>query len=111
MDKIDISKMQSEIGEWIVENFGPEDPVVAGLVLAEETGELARAVAKMTQGIRGTKLDWLNQASLEIGDVMISLLSVAHALGIEAEEAIEGRWRFIQQRDWNTDRIQHGITQ
>lgn len=100
---------QQAINAWHSKNFQPVSVERNQLNLTEETGELSRAIIKMKQGIRGTESEWLTEAYKEVGDVFISLCNVAGSLGIDLEQAIEDRWDSVSQRDWNTDRIQHGI--
>jgi NTP pyrophosphatase (non-canonical NTP hydrolase) len=105
----EVKILQKQINDWHNKNFSDSNPMRNQLNLTEEVGELSRAIIKMEQGIRGTRADWLKEAYKELGDVFISLTNVAGALGIDLQEAITERWETISQRDWNADRIQHGI--
>jgi NTP pyrophosphatase (non-canonical NTP hydrolase) len=51
---IDLTNIQSEVGEWARRNFPNATPQMAWLGVIEEVGELAHAVLKFRQGIRGT---------------------------------------------------------
>lgn len=101
--------IQYEIQEWHDRNFPTQTLAIDQVVLTEEIGELSRVIAKMDQNIRGTKEQWLIEAHKEIGDVMIALSNVANSLNIDIISAWQDRWKTVSKRDWNADRIQHGI--
>lgn len=95
---------QSEVWEWAQENFGDTsarggDVVSATLGLAEETGELCRAVLKQHQGIRGSWEEWQEEIGKELGDVFIKVFDVASRAGINVSEVLEKRWYTISQRN------------
>lgn len=107
---IEVFEIQAEVKEWHDRNFPTQTLAVDQLVLTEEVGELSRVIAKMDQNIRGSKEEWLIEAEKEIGDVIISLMNVANNLEIDIEVALSDRWNVVSKRDWNKDRIQHGIS-
>lgn len=90
-------------------NFDHRDPVLATLGLCEEAGELARAVVKMAEGIRGTPHEWKIEAAKELGDVIIKAAQVADFLGLDLHAEVWGRWDEIQRRDWKRDKVGHGL--
>jgi NTP pyrophosphatase (non-canonical NTP hydrolase) len=104
-----ISELQEQVNKWHTRNFPRQTIAINQVVLTEEVGELSRAIAKMHAGIRGSEEEWITEARKEIGDVMISLMSVATSLGIDAEQAVSEKWASVSQRDWTANRIQHGI--
>lgn len=104
-----IGELQQQVNEWHTRNFPRQSVAINQVVLTEEVGELSRAIAKLDAGIRGTKEEWIVEARKEIGDVIISLMSVATSLDIDAEQAVADKWATVSQRNWNVDRIQHGI--
>jgi NTP pyrophosphatase (non-canonical NTP hydrolase) len=105
----EVKELQKQINEWHSRNFPTQRLAIDQVVLTEEVGELSRAIAKMDQRIRGTDEEWLIEAYKEIGDVLIALSSVASELGIDLASAWTDRWKVISKRDWNKDKVQHGI--
>lgn len=101
--------IQYQVKQWHDRNFPTQTLAIDQVVLTEEIGELSRVIAKMDQNIRGTKEEWMIEAAKEIGDVMIALSNVANSLEIDIITAWQDRWATISKRDWNADRIQHGI--
>ena len=98
--------------DWSIHNFGDtvECPDVIALGgLTEELGELARALFKRHQGIRGTYEQWTTEAEKETGDVLLKLLDVAWRAGIDFNAAVLERWEVIRHRDWRADPQGHGI--
>jgi hypothetical protein len=59
---VHIRLLQEEIGGWQDRNFQRSEEV-AYLGLAEEVGEIMRAVVKREQGIRGTREEWRPQGT------------------------------------------------
>jgi NTP pyrophosphatase (non-canonical NTP hydrolase) len=106
----DLATLQGDISAWIAHNFPDRQPlgVVAGL--AEETGEVCRAAVKMEQGIRGTREEWLGELGNELADVFIKLVDVADFYGLNLAVCIHNRWAVVRLRDWQADRIGHGVT-
>jgi NTP pyrophosphatase (non-canonical NTP hydrolase) len=107
-----INRLQREVNPWTFHNWGDLQkcpPVVAVVGVGEETGELQRAVLKQHQQIRGTFEEWQEEIEKECGDVFLKLCDIAVRCGFDLGEAIENRWLTIQQRDWQKDKIGHGI--
>ena len=104
-----IDEFQAEVGAWISRCFPNEDPLERALVLCEEAGEVARAVLKRHQGIRGTRAEWTAELLKELGDVAICLAATAYIEGVPLSEVIGKRWSEIQSRDYATDPQQHGV--
>ena len=101
-----------EIKDWGTHNFGGvyECPVdVATLGLAEETGEVCRAVLKQKQGIRGSHEAWQAEIAKELGDVFIKIVDVAWRAGLDPLACIEQRWASIRLRDFRADPVGHGL--
>lgn len=69
------------------------------LNIAEEAGEVARAVLKRVQGIRGTHEHWTTEIRKEAADVMISLMCLAQIEGFDLGEAVDERWDTVIARD------------
>jgi NTP pyrophosphatase (non-canonical NTP hydrolase) len=104
------ANLQHDVNAYVDANFGTTPPDVQMLNLIEEVGELSRALIKRRQGIRGTTEEWTAEIRKEIGDTLISLFVLAEQEGVNALSVAVERWSAVRQRDWSTDRIQHGIT-
>lgn len=108
----EISEYQQEIWSWAERNFGGIDicPLPnATLGLAEEAGEVCRAVLKDAQGIRGTHEEWMAELKKELGDTFIKVIEVGARAGFDMDEVIANRWYEIKQRDWTKNKVGHGI--
>jgi NTP pyrophosphatase (non-canonical NTP hydrolase) len=96
-----LDAIQAEVDEW-TRRFRPTpeaaaDPMADALALAEEAGEVCRAVLKRSHGKRpGT--DWTEQVRLEAADVAITLLSLAANEGWSLSDAIAERWAEVRTR-------------
>jgi NTP pyrophosphatase (non-canonical NTP hydrolase) len=101
-------ELQEEIGQWASRNF-PITPAFSALIIAEEAGEVCRAVLKREDGIRGTYEEWTAELRKEVAEVFIALAKMAWAEGFDLQEAIEERWSIIKLRDWKKDPKGHGI--
>ena len=103
---------QAEVTAWLTDNFGPDRSVEQQvLVLAEEVGELARAVVKRAQGIRGTHAEWTAQLHAEAADVLITLLAIAGTEGFDLTETAARKWAVITGRDATAARLPHTTRQ
>lgn len=105
---MNIPEIQQEIGEWASRNF-PITPENSALIIAEEAGEVCRAVLKRNDGIRGTREEWSAEIRKEVAEVFIAIAKMAWAEGFDLEQEIWERWRVIRQRDWKADPKGHGI--
>lgn len=63
-----------------------------GLALAEEAGEVCRAILKRQEGTRGTADEWTAELAIEIGQAMFVLLNIAALERLEASEVLEAAW-------------------
>jgi NTP pyrophosphatase (non-canonical NTP hydrolase) len=98
-----------EVYRWQAEQFGVGIPQNYALVVAEEAGEVCRAVLKREQGIRGTREEWTAKLREELGDLLITMHALAGSEGWDLEEIAAARWRKIQRRDWHADPIGQGV--
>lgn len=105
----EMDDFQAEVGSWVARCFPNEDPLERALVLCEEAGEVARAVLKRHQSIRGTRDEWTAELLKELGDVMICVAATAHIEGVLLSEVVTKRWTAISMRDYASDPQQHGI--
>ena len=101
----DIRTIQFESADWRRKNFPEEHRTAALQVLGvcEEAGELAHAVLKMTQGIRGTEAEHRADAADALGDIFIYMCGVADELNIDLEAEIKETWQRVAMRDWTTN--------
>lgn len=83
----DIRQLQDRITKWADTNFPNRTTADILLKLYEEVGEYARNP----------------KASLEMGDIMILLLDVAHKNGIDVHRAVEEKMDINEKRDWTVD--------
>jgi NTP pyrophosphatase (non-canonical NTP hydrolase) len=105
---MNISDLQQEVGEWGRANFG-SDKADLGLILSEEAGEICRAILKRRHGHRASYEEWTTEIRKEVPDVLLVLFRVAYEEGWDLGEALEDRWAQIKLRDWNKDKIGHGL--
>lgn len=63
-----------------------------GLALAEEAGEVCRAIIKRKEGTRGTRDEWTEQLKIEMGQVVCVLMNIAEIEGVRLSECIELAW-------------------
>ena len=83
----DIRQLQDRITKWADTNFPARTTADILLKLYEEVGEYARDP----------------KSALELGDVMILLLDVAHVNGIDVHAAIEAKMEINEGRSWQVD--------
>ena len=110
--QLDLAVLQSEVTEWSFRNFGDAEKVTSetsALGLAEEVGEVCRALIKRAQGIRGDRSEWDAELRKELGDVVIKLCDVAARDGIQLAGAVAERWAKVRTRNWIADPLGHGI--
>lgn len=100
-----LRELQDSHREWVEHNFPEQltDPTRAddgfyGLV--EEVGELARALLKARQGIRGTPEFWREQQLDAVGDIVIFLTSWCTTHDIDLQYVVEKTWADVSKRDW-----------
>lgn len=107
---LDLDKLQAEVKEWSVRNFGdPQgDTRSSALVVNEEAGEVARAVVKKRQGIRGTDAEWDAKLMEESADTVIALCELAGIAGFSLQTVIAERWGVVRNRDFVTDKVSGG---
>jgi NTP pyrophosphatase (non-canonical NTP hydrolase) len=94
--------LQSESQKWRQHSFPPEHRTASlqALGVCEEAGELAHAVLKMEQGIRGTRDEHLMEAADAVGDIVIYLAGLSTSLGLDLERCVKSAWAQVAQRNW-----------
>jgi len=107
---------QKELAAWQKKNFSKGETgdcdtcafrLLAGMT--EELGELAHALLKHKQGIRGiTEEQMKEQVGDAFGDVIVYGTQLLTCLGIDAEEAASKAIDGVLKRDWTKDKITGG---
>lgn len=95
---------QDEVVKYLSKNGLEENTVHQALNVAEEAGEVARAVLKRVQGIRGTYEHWTDEIRKEAADVMISLMCLAQIEGWDLGMAVDERWNYVINREMDKHR-------
>lgn len=96
-----IRDIQHESGEWR-QNAYPDTATIElqALGVCEEAGELAHAVLKFKQGIRGYDYNKAQEEVADaIGDIFIYACGVADHLNINVVQAIEKAWQHVKNRN------------
>jgi NTP pyrophosphatase (non-canonical NTP hydrolase) len=101
---------QAEVGVWLDQHFPNRTLDQQVLVLAEEVGEVARAVVKRAQGVRGSHAEWTTQLHGEVADVLLTCLAIAATEGFDLSGATARKWATIQRRDPTAIRAAHQPT-
>jgi len=103
-EKLDVRKFQEEVIVWADKNFSAQleywKPMLG---VVEEVGELAHALLKMEQGIRGTEAELTDQAMDAIGDTIVYMAHLCGRRGWNLEEIIKVTWARVSKRDWKKD--------
>lgn len=87
-DVITIKEAQKMVDQWICTvGGGYFSPLTNTAILAEETGEVARAMARLYGDQRAKPADNLNLAD-ELADVMWVTLALANQCGIDMTDAL-----------------------
>ena len=105
----DIGHWQRDVVVWAAHNFPHDTTELTVLGLVEEAGEVARAVLKRRQNIRGTYPEWTDEIKKECADVFIKLCHVAGVEGFSLANAIVNRWAEVSQRDFIANPKGHGL--
>ncbi len=101
----DLSLIQADLAFWQKQNFGrvTELEMLAGVV--EEVGELAHALLKHRQGIRGMEGEgaMVEAAGDAIADAMICLIQLCTLLKLDWGELLFRTAEQVMRRDWKKD--------
>lgn len=113
IERIDLTKLTVDVGEWAEENFGDVDQIGANiderrkrrdpgadlgalfcvLGVNEEAGELAHAVLKRAQGIREDEEGVGQEAEMNaVGDIIVYLADFCYRRGYDLEECVRRAW-------------------
>jgi NTP pyrophosphatase (non-canonical NTP hydrolase) len=105
---MELTQLQDEVGEWSCRNFPNNEPIDPLLGLVEEVGELAHAVLKARQGIRGTPQEHYDAMVDAVGDIVVYLADFCERNAIDLGLAVETTWMKVRQRDWKADPAKGG---
>lgn len=103
-------EFRDELLAWVRYNFPSESRVTSTLGLAEEAGEVCRAVLKQEQKLRGSYEEWDEEIKKELADVYVKIEQLADMCGWDLHDLIEDRWLELKKRDWIKNSIGHGIS-
>lgn len=105
-----ISELQDEHLEWAQYNFDPNSrkPIMMVLGIVEEMGELAHAILKGEQGIRGTQEKFDIIAKDAIGDMFVFMMGFCNARGWSLENIVLETWGRVRQRNWRLSKEDGG---
>lgn len=100
-----ITRIQREHAAWSRHNFGDTQNLTnSALGVCEEAGELAHAVLKMNQSIRGSLGEHRAAAADALGDIFMFMCGVATELDLDLRDCIGETWEQVRQRDWVGER-------
>ena len=99
-----LKRIQSELEVWQKHNFPNREAWQPILGLQEELGELSHAFLKRHEGIRAGE-QWEADIRDAVADILIFLLDVCNAEGIDLDEQVSRTWSHVQTRDWKADPI------
>lgn len=99
-----INKFQRNVGKWNAYNFpnkvGGDEPFLG---MVEELGELAHALLKLRQGIRGMNPVKANALAKDaIGDLHIYTNDFCNQMGWLNAACMQQAWDEVKLRDWIT---------
>lgn len=89
-----MSQLQNTIATWHRSTFPGAPTAAVGLKMAEEAGELAKAVNRLEHTDAGDRMNLME----ELGDVAITLMVIAERYGYDLEALIELRIMHVMAR-------------
>jgi NTP pyrophosphatase (non-canonical NTP hydrolase) len=103
---MELDYLQAASQEWREKSFPPEHRTVElqALGVCEEAGELAHAILKMKQGIRGDAPKHLAEAIDAMGDIVIYMCGLATSLGLNLSDCVDYAWSEVLTRDWSKNK-------
>lgn len=95
---MNLERLQRDVSAWHRATFGPDCPPWAvALKLAEEAGEVCRAVVEADYAsVNGTGRT--SDLADELGDVVIACAGLAARSGIDLNDAVAARWAVVGAR-------------
>lgn len=102
--------LQQQHAAWEAVNFPmSEQNSMHSLVgVVEEVGELAHALLKKDQHIRGSAEEHDAAAKDAIGDIFIYMAGLCNKNGWNMEECIKRAWIEVGNRDWTKNKVDGG---
>jgi NTP pyrophosphatase (non-canonical NTP hydrolase) len=96
---MELAVIQKRVYEWKRLNFPNSGDLHQFLGVVEEVGELAHAILKMQQGIRGD----LHEAEARdaVGDIIIFLMNFCSENNWLLDDIILETWDEVSKRNWN----------
>lgn len=92
-EAIRMSEIQREVGTWAWKNFGEKAGGINPHVgMIEEVGELAKAILKKDQGIRGDAKKHDSDAIDAIGDIMVYMMNFLNSARLDVLELYAATW-------------------
>lgn len=93
--------LQVDQKKWAEYNFGvSSDFTESFLGVTEELGELAHALLKQKQGIRGTYEEHEANGKDALVDMMVFMFQLANRKGWDLGETMAVVWGEVRKRDW-----------
>lgn len=95
-------ELQDDVAQWSRHNFDdkPLLGVTESVAVFHCVGELAHAVLKREQGIRGSAAQREAAERDAVGDIVIYLADFCHRRGYDLDAIIQETWGQVRQRDW-----------
>jgi len=104
-----LPKLQAEMKRWVEYNFTETNSVEQFLGVVEEVGELAHAIVKLHQGIRGDAETLEAEERDAIGDIVIFLMNYCNFRGYDFEKIVALTWEnVVSKRDWRQNKLTGG---
>lgn len=100
-----LNEYEDRVTKWMARNVPDSGVNEYGLLLSEETGEVNRALLKMTQRIRGTREQWMAELRKEVADVFFALQGLCVHAGLDLAEAVAVRWEQVADLDLTEERL------
>ena len=85
---MNLNRLGESLEGLLEEHDVPHHAELHGLVVTEEAGEVARAILKSAQGIRGTQAYWRENLAEELAGVITAAAACATHHGIDIELAL-----------------------
>ena len=95
-----LNTIGESVRQWQDEQFPDTDMLLQTLVLAEETGEVCRAVVKEHQGVRPKSRGILSE---ELADVILLTAGLADRAGVDLNLAVKKRLYRLNLLDFKSD--------
>lgn len=97
---ITLRQLQDEQKTWVAHNFGARPVLQPFIGMVEELGELAHAILKLWQGIRGSPEELEAEAKDALADLIVFACDYATSRGWDLETLLGDTWAEVKQRDF-----------